>query len=99
MKRHLTIVRNKWKSLPITLSLVAAFFIFTSNYLIAQETTVSGTVTGDNGPLNGVSVTVKGSTRGTSTNSSGRFTILAPSNATLVFSSVGYTSNEVAFVG
>lgn len=99
MKRHLTIFKNKLKYTLITLNLFAALFLFTSNYLIAQETTVSGTVTGDNGPLNGVSVTVKGSTRGTSTNSSGAFTLSAPSNATLVFSSVGYTSKEVAVAG
>ena len=99
MKRHLTIGNNKLKKLHLALNLFAALFLFTSNYLIAQQTTVSGTVTGDNGPLSGVSVTVKGSTRGTSTNTTGSFTLLAPSTATLVFSSVGYTPKEVAVAG
>ncbi|MEJ7681104.1 MAG: SusC/RagA family TonB-linked outer membrane protein [Segetibacter sp.] len=100
MKRHLTIVKNKLKKLHIALNLFATLFLFTSNYLIAQQTTVSGTVTGENGtPLNAVSVTVKGTSRGTSTNSSGTFTLSAPSTATLVFSSVGYTSQEVAVAG
>ncbi len=99
MKRHLTIAKNKLNNFFIALNLFAALLFFTSNYLIAQETTVSGTVTGDNGPLSGVSVTIKGSTRGTSTNTSGTFTLSAPSTATLVFSSVGYISKEVAVAG
>jgi len=98
MKRHLTILKKQCNKFSIKLSLLA-LFIFTSNYVIAQQTTVSGTVTGDSGPLSGVSVTVKGSAKGTSTNSSGAFTISAPSTATLVFSSVGYTSKEVAVQG
>lgn len=100
MKRHLTVLKKQCDKFSITLSLFAALILFTSNYITAQETTISGTVTGENGtPLNAVSVTVKGTSRGTSTNSSGKFTILAPSNATLVFSSVGYTAQEVAVGG
>ncbi|HLL43484.1 MAG TPA: TonB-dependent receptor [Segetibacter sp.] len=99
MKRHLTIVKNKLSIVNIIFSLLTALFLFTSNYVIAQQISVSGTVTGDNGPLNGASVTVKGSASGTSTDSSGTFTLLAPSTATLVFSSVGYTSKDVAVAG
>lgn len=99
MEKHLTIVKQKLKSIRVILNVFIALIFFTSNYVIAQGSPVSGTVTGDNGPLNGASVTVKGSTGGTSTDSSGTFTLLAPATATLVFSSVGYTSKEVAVAG
>ncbi|MCW3110483.1 MAG: TonB-dependent receptor [Segetibacter sp.] len=102
MNRFLTIFKNRVFDFAAGTKLVAALLLllsFSFN-VSAQETAVSGTVAGDNGtPLNGVSVTVKGTSRGTSTNSEGKFTILAPSNATLVFSSVGYTNQEVNVAG
>src|SRR4051812_10966413 len=100
MERHLTVAKNSCARFPFTLYLLGALLFFTSNFAKAQDASVTGIVTGDNGnPLNGVSVTVKGTTRGTSTNTAGKFTILAPSNATLVVSSVGYTTQEVAVAG
>jgi TonB-linked SusC/RagA family outer membrane protein len=58
---------------------------------------VSGTVTDETGGgLPGVSVVIKGTTRGTTTNSDGRFQLDVPDdNTTLVFSFVGYASREV----
>src|SRR3982751_3831146 len=100
MKRHLAIETKKIGKSPIAFNIFLALFLIISNWVTAQQTTVSGLVTGDNGtPLNSVSVTIKGTTRGTSTNTSGRFTISVPSNATLVFSSVGYTNKEVGVAG
>lgn len=102
MKIYLSVVHNNFAKfrIAIYLHLIAFLVLSTSGFVIAQGTTVSGTVTGENAtPLNSVSVTVKGSTRGTSTNTSGNFTIAAPSGATLVFSSVGYTTQEVAVAG
>src|SRR4028118_458177 len=99
MNRHLTIVKGEFSKLTVILNLFAVLLLFTPNCVLAQQTTVSGTVTGDAGPMSGVSVTVKGSTKGTSTNTTGSFTLLAPSDATLVFSSVGYISKEVAVAG
>lgn len=71
------------------------FMVFTA---IAQEKTVSGTVKGgdDNLPLPGVSVRVKGSTKGTQTGAGGQFSIKVPGNhTTLVFTYVGYSSQEL----
>lgn len=100
MKRHLTILKKLSHKFNIGISLFSALIFFIPNNVTAQGATVSGTVTGDNNtPLNSVSITVKGSTKGTSTNSSGQFTLSAPSTATLVFSSVGYTNKEVAVAG
>lgn len=56
---------------------------------------VSGKVTDENGnALSGVTVTVKGSRIGTQTDAAGNYTITAPANATLVFSSVGFAAIE-----
>jgi TonB-linked SusC/RagA family outer membrane protein len=79
---------------------ISVLLIVTSLRASAQESTVSGTVTGENGtPLAAVSVTIKGTSRGTSTNSVGKYTLQAPTTGTLVFSSVGYTNKEVAIAG
>jgi hypothetical protein len=61
----------------------------------AQDLNVSGTVTdGSGAPLPGVSVVVKGSTRGATTAVSGSYTINAPADATLVFSLMGMAPRE-----
>ena len=64
---------------------------------IFQEMQVSGTVTSaeDNTPLPGVSIAVKGGTTGTVTDGEGRYQLTAPGNATLVFSYIGFTAQEV----
>jgi TonB-linked SusC/RagA family outer membrane protein len=54
---------------------------------------VSGRVTGPDGSgLPGVTVLVRGTTLGTSTNADGAFSLTAPEGSTLVFSFVGYTT-------
>jgi TonB-linked SusC/RagA family outer membrane protein len=61
---------------------------------------VSGTVTADDGSgLPGVSVLVKGTTNGTATDAEGRFKLTVPDNGTLVFSFIGYTTQEVPIAG
>jgi len=74
------------------------FFLFAilfSDFLFAQST-ITGTVTDNNGkPLSGVSVTIKGKTVGTSTNTDGTFSIPASVNDVLVFSSVETQSTDV----
>lgn len=58
---------------------------------------ITGKVTGDNGAaLTGVSVVIKGTTKGTTTDALGMFSINASSTDVLVFSYVGYLSHEVA---
>ncbi len=63
----------------------------------AQNTTVRGTVKEANGKgLGAITVTVKGTTVGTSTNNEGKFSLTVPgSKSVLVFSSVGYISKEI----
>ena len=72
--------------------------LFFSIASVAQnQKLVTGKVTDDTGePLAGVSVTVKGSSVGTSTDSSGNFRITVPNRGRLVFSYVGSTPREIS---
>jgi TonB-linked SusC/RagA family outer membrane protein len=61
---------------------------------------VTGKITNSKGePLTGVSVTVKGTTIGTSTDGSGNYSIDVPSEGTLVFSYVGFQTIEMPVNG
>jgi len=64
----------------------------------AQERTVSGKVTDseDGSAIPGVNVVVKGTNSGTITDVDGNFRITVGAEATLVFSFVGYVSQEIA---
>ncbi len=71
------------------------FLLFSLFSLAQQRITVSGTVLENDVPLAGVSVLVKGSATGTTTNANGEFTLQANKGATLVLSFVGYESKEI----
>ncbi len=73
--------------------------LFLLNVLFAQERTVSGTVTSgeDKAALVGVNVVVKGTNTGVITDVEGKYKLSVPANATtLVFSFVGFVSQEIA---
>jgi TonB-linked SusC/RagA family outer membrane protein len=77
--------------------LLLLFHLFLS---VTQAQTVSGTVSDEKGQkLSQVSVMVKGTSQGTSTDNDGKFSIAASENATLIFTSVGFKSMEVAVAG
>lgn len=60
------------------------------------EVAVSGRVTDSSGePIPGVTVSVEGSTTGTATDVDGRYSMVVPEGATLVFSFIGYQSYHV----
>ena len=64
------------------------------------QSTVTGTILDDTGaPLPGASVVVKGTTNGTQTDFDGNFSIDALSDATLLISYIGFSSQEVAVNG
>ena len=76
--------------------LVGAIFCF--GLVEAQE--VSGTVSDANGPLPGASVVLQGTTTGTQTDFDGNYTLSnVDPNGTLVFSYIGYSTQEVAVNG
>ncbi|HVU85654.1 MAG TPA: carboxypeptidase-like regulatory domain-containing protein, partial [Puia sp.] len=67
---------------------------------VSQSVPVSGKVTDAQGNgVPGINVIVKGSTRGVATATDGTFTINVPTNATLIFSGVGFAQQEVALNG
>lgn len=81
-----------WKS---KLFLITSLLFFSFGLIQAQTTTINGTVTGEGGPLPGVSVLVKNSSNGTTTNFDGIYQISAKTGDILVFSYVGFKTKEV----
>ena len=80
--------------------LVLAAVLCLSFPALAQNVIVTGTVYEPDGePAIGASVTLKGQTTGVATDIDGNYRISAPSNATLVFSYIGYNTQEVAVDG
>ena len=72
--------------------LLASIMLVWASIAFAQEKTVSGKVTSseDGSPLPGVSILIKGSTKGATTDGNGIYKISAPANATLSFSFIGF---------
>ena len=86
------------------LSLLLSLLLIGNGFAIPslQEVSVKGQVTSseDGVGLPGVSVVVKGTQQGTITDSEGKYTISVPNtSAVLVFSFIGYTSQEIAVNG
>jgi len=76
--------------------LMTLFMAFVMQFSFAQEKTVTGTVTSevDGFPLPGVSIIVKGTSRGVQTDFDGKYSIKASASETLVLSYVGYKTVE-----
>ncbi|MEN9386494.1 MAG: hypothetical protein RLZZ185_1235, partial [Bacteroidota bacterium] len=79
----------------LLMTFLLAFFSLTS--LVAQDRKVTGKVTSaeDGSGLPGVTVSIKGTGKGTQTNVDGEYTVAVPNGATLVFSFVGLNSQSV----
>ena len=74
-------------------------FLFAAG-LTAQEIKVSGVVTDEsNGTLPGTTILVKGTTKGTTTDADGKFTITAKTGDVLQFSYVGLETKAVTVTG
>lgn len=83
-------------------ALMAFSMLFLSLVSISQDRVITGKVTDskDGSALSGVSVSVKGTTTGTQTDVNGEYRISVNSSATtLIFSSIGYNSQELAIEG
>ena len=75
------------------LTLLLAFVV---QFTFAQEKTISGTVSDNNGiPLPGVNIIVKGTTNGTQSDFDGNYTINASERSVLSFTYVGYVPVEI----
>jgi len=105
MKKHFTCIRQYLLGCAVIgvmgLGVVAHATPVRSSVLV-NKTTIDKTISGqvlsadDNTPVPGVSVVLKGSRTGTNTDADGKFKIDVPDNAAiLVFSSVGFTTQEI----
>ncbi len=85
----------KFKLIAIVLGLLV------STFALAQTINVSGKLTGEDGTtIPGATVIEKGTSNGTVTNQDGQYSIqVASSNATLVFSFIGYKTVEIPING
>ena len=75
--------------------------LFGSAQAFSQNVTVTGIVTSsaDKTGLPGVNIVVKNTVVGTSTNAEGKFELRVPSDAVLVFSGIGYVTQESPLKG
>jgi len=78
-----------------TLITFAVASLCSMQMLSAQQLAIAGKITDKQGnPISGVSVFIKGTQQGTSSNENGLFTINAPANSVLTFKAVGYANHE-----
>ncbi|HOS71526.1 MAG TPA: TonB-dependent receptor [Bacteroidales bacterium] len=80
----------------------STLLLITVTLVMAQTVQITGTVTGseDGLPLPGVNVTVKGTTIGSITGADGKYVLSLPVSAqTLVFSFIGFVTQEVPIQG
>jgi len=90
---------NRQKDKRLTMLVFTFFFSLLFSY--AQTKTLSGVVSDDEGmPLPGVNIIEKGTSNGVATDFDGNYTITVTNpNATLVFSFVGYQTQEISVTG
>ena len=80
----------------LKLAVLLFLWLTWSGTLSAQVRIVSGTVNGSSGSaLPGVGILVKGTSTGLNTDSKGKYSIKVKSNDILVFSFIGYVSQEI----
>jgi TonB-linked SusC/RagA family outer membrane protein len=80
--------------------ILTLFLAFVVQLTFAQEKTISGVVSDENGlPLPAATVLVKGTSNGTSTDFDGNYSITANTGDVLQFSYVGYSNMEMTVAG
>lgn len=96
MNKHFT--QKSKRSLLLAMLLMSTFL---SSGALAQSTVISGRVSDvDGSPIPGVNVIVKGTSTGTSSDASGQYTLtVSNADAILVFSFIGYATQEIALQG
>src|SRR5690554_6001957 len=100
------LIMKSWKKNIMRINFIFILFIACSQVTLAANSslppaTIQGTVTDGGGEaLPGVSILVKGTSIGVTTNLQGQFSINVPdNNGTLVFSYIGFTTQEIAIGG
>jgi TonB-dependent starch-binding outer membrane protein SusC len=99
MAPHL-LIKKRIRQQMVLLFCLLSMFVFAKAF--TQSTSINGTVTdaSDGTTLPGVNIVEKGTTIGTVTNIDGRYEItVSKPDAVLVFSYIGYVTQEVAVNG
>ena len=81
----------KTRRIILTICLLGLFSVSA----FAQSKTISGTVSGSDGPLPMANIVVKGTTKGTTTDLNGKYSITVNVNDVLIFSYAGLLSQEI----
>ncbi len=81
-------------------SLICVFTLLISN-LLSQEIQIQGKVIADDNkyPIPGVNIVIKGTNDGTITDLDGNYSLVADKDATLIYSFIGYQSQEIPVNG
>lgn len=87
--------------LHITKKATTFLWLLVFPFLVQAQRSISGKVVSakDNQPLAGISVLIKGTSTGTSTNTDGSFVIQATEGSVLVLSGVGFEMKELTITG
>jgi TonB-linked SusC/RagA family outer membrane protein len=97
---HIDNAANRFKVVQVIIALILLLCISTTGYTQDNEIVVTGTVTSDTAKLESVTVQLKGdSKKTTKTDENGNYSFRVPANGTLVFSVVGYQSQEIPING
>jgi TonB-linked SusC/RagA family outer membrane protein len=100
MEKVLLARRSFLNSLPRAVGMTLAFALALSGTALGQQTAVTGTVTTTTGvPLQGVTVRVGGTDTRVTTSANGKYSIVAPADAVLVFSRVGQRPVQTTIAG
>lgn len=88
-------MKYKYKHKLTFMVLLAISIGCVTRTLAQDKKQITGTVSDDSGPLLGVSVVIKHTNQGTTSDENGSFTIMAKSSDTLVFSYLGLLTKEI----
>jgi len=81
--------------------LFSCVLLFTGHLATAQSKTVTGTVTSseDDAPIPGVNIVIKNTTTGSVTDVNGQYSLAVGETDILIFSSIGFTTQEIPVAG
>ncbi|MBL7697166.1 MAG: carboxypeptidase-like regulatory domain-containing protein, partial [Chitinophagaceae bacterium] len=96
-----SVLDRLFENTPLSYQILANnLVVLKAKNTVVADIRVTGKVTSPTGEgIPGVSVSMKGSSVGTSTDAAGNFALTVPDQATLVFSSVGFETQEVPVNG
>jgi TonB-linked SusC/RagA family outer membrane protein len=93
-------MNNGMKKIFTKFSVLTVLCLLILDVAFAQNVTITGNVKDDsNGPIPFATVMIKGTNKAVQTEVNGNYSISVPANATLVFSYLGFVSQEIIVAG